>query len=214
MDLPRVYELAASLKGARKSYFRNFTASIRDHPLKRERFVEIEAELATLDAAAWEHLKASVGPLFLKNETARDWKGASSALNEAKAYNYLVRRGCTSVTFIPRRVDVQTPDLRARMGSLDVLCEAKTINRSQRAISPAFFTKLASTVRRADRQMAAFSSQPNVKRIAYLVIDFASAMQDDVDDYLRQIQERREEFAVPGLEIILDVKARTLVVMP
>ena len=202
-ELPRTYELVASLKGAPRSYARNFTTSLRDNPLKRKHFVEIEAELVMLDAAAWNHLRTNVGPFFMKKETARDWRGAISALNEAKAYNFLVRRGCTSVEFIPRRIDAKTPDLRGKRGSVDVLCEVKTINRSERAVSNRlrieFFTKLATTIRRADRQMAAFSSAPEVARIIYLVIDFDDSLHEYVDDYLAQIDtDAHDDLLIPG----------------
>jgi hypothetical protein len=220
-ELPRVYELVACLKGAPKSYFRNFAASLRDNPIKLKHFIDIEVELAALDVAAWDHLKTKVGPLFMKGEKVRGWQGAFSELNEAKAYNFLVRRGYTYVEFIPRRSDAKTPDLRAKMGNVDVLCEVKTINRSKRAVRaktqaivssvssllPAeFFSKLALTIRGADQQMAAFSLAPALKRIIYLVINFDDRLHECVDDYLVQIQEKREEFMMPGLEIILDVK--------
>jgi hypothetical protein len=220
-ELPRVYELVASLKGAPKSYFKNFAASLRDNPIKRKHFVDIETELAALDAAAWDHLKANVGPLFMKGEKIRGWQGAFSELNEAKAYNFLVRRGYTDVEFIPRRSDTKTPDLRAKTENVDVLCEVKTINRSKRAILAQtqmiassvsnllpveFFSKLASTVRGADQQMAAFSSAPDTKRIIYLVVNFDDRLHECVSGYLVQISEKREEFMMPGLEVVLDVK--------
>ncbi len=220
-ELPRVYELVASLKGAPKSYFKNFAASLRDNPIKRKHFIDIEAELAALDAAAWDHLKTKVGPLFMKGEKIRGWQGAFSELNEAKAYNFLVRRGYANVEFIPRRSDAKTPDLRAKVGNTDVLCEVKTINRSERAavsrtkviatstpslLPVEFFSKLALTIRGADQQMAAFSSAPEMKRIIYLVINFDDRLHEGVDDYLVQISEKREEFMMPGVEVILDVK--------
>ncbi len=220
-ELPRVYELVASLRGAPKSYFKNFAASLRDNPIKRKHFVDIEAELAALDAAAWDHLRTKVGPLFMKGERVRGWQGAFSELNEAKAHNFLVRRGYTCVEFIPRQSDIKTPDLRARTGNVGVLCEVKTINRSERAVRAktratassvsnllpvAFFSKLESTIRRADQQMASFSSAPDLKRIAYLVVNFDDWLHECVDDYLSQIPERREEFMIPGLEVVLDVK--------
>ena len=233
MELPRVYELAASLKGAQRSYFRNFTASLRDNPLKLKHFIDIEAELATLDVAAWAHLKANVGPLFKKGEKVRGWQAAFSELNEAKAYNFLVRRGYTAVEFIPRRIDAKTPDLCAKAGCIDVLCEAKTINRSERVVSTQsqsiacavsnrlpveFFTKLSSTIRRADQQMAAFSSAPQLKRIIYLVINFDDRLHECAEDHLAQMEEGKETFTVPGLEIVLDVKPKfysaTIVAVP
>ena len=133
-ELPRTYELVVSLKGAPKSYFENFATSLRENAIKMKYFVDIEAELAGLDSAAWDHLRTKIGPLFMKKEKLRGWQGAFSELNEAKAYNFLIRSGYTSVEFIPRNRDTKTPDLRAKLGNADVLCEAKTINRSERAI--------------------------------------------------------------------------------
>ena len=71
-----------------------------------------------------------------------------------------------------------------------------------------------STIRRADQQMAAFSSVPDVKRIVYLVINFDDALGQYIDGYLAQIQERREEFLVPGVEVVLDMKPRVLGFVP
>ena len=222
-ELPRTYELVASLKGAPKSYFKNFDTSLRDNAIKRKYFVDIEAELAALDPDAWDHLRAKVGPLFARKEKARGWQGAFSELNEAKAYNFLVRRGYTSVEFIPPRRDTKTPDLRAKIGNVEVLCEAKTINRSERAIvtqiqkaassvsnrlSTEFFAKLVSTIKLADRQMAVFSSTLDTKRIVYVVINFDDRLHEYVDDYLIQIQEQENELMLPGLEIVLDVKPK------
>ena len=70
-ELTRVYELVSSLKDAPRSYFKNFVTSIRDNPLKRKHFIDIEAELATLDAVAWDHLRTKIGPLFMKKEKLR-----------------------------------------------------------------------------------------------------------------------------------------------
>ena len=56
--------------------------------------------------------------------------------------------------------------------------------------------------------MAASSSAPDIKRIVYLVVNFDDSLHEYVDDYLVQIQQRSEEFVVPGLEIVLDVKPK------
>ena len=222
-ELPRTCELVASLKGAPRSYFKNFVASLRDNAIKRKYFVDMEAELAALDPAAWDHLRTKVGPLFLRKEKVRGWQGAFSELNEAKAYNFLIRSGYTSVEFIPCNRDAKTPDLRAKLGNVDVLCEAKTINRSERAIvaqlrraassvpillGKEFFAKIASTIKRADRQMAAFSSALDTRRIIYVVINFDDRLHEHIDDYLIQIQEQEKEFVLPGLEIVLDTKPK------
>ena len=40
------------------------------------------------------------------------------------------------------------------------------------------------------------------------MINFDDSLHEYVDDYLAQIQQRKEEFVVPGLEIVLDVKPK------
>ena len=159
----------------------------------------------------------------MRKEKVRGWQRAFGELNEAKAYNFLIRSGYTSVEFIPRNRDTKTPDLRAKLGNVDVLCEAKTINRSERAIvaqlrraassvpihlGKEFFAKIASTIKYADQQMGAFSSALDTKRIIYVVINFDDRLHEYVDDYLIQIQEQEKEFVLPGLDIVLDAKPK------
>jgi hypothetical protein len=217
-----MYELLDSqiAPDLRTNFFRDFEFSIASNPLKWKQIAHMEAELAGLDDAAWDHLKGKAGPLFAKHHATRGWESALNELNEARAYNYLVSRGCTDVTFIPR-LETKTPDLRARLGETDVLCEAKTINKSEIAVNARmqqavqsiearlpdeFFEKIAATTKSAAKQMADYCK--NTRRFVFFVINFDDGLHEHVDDYLVQIEGRRDEFLLPHLEIAIQVKPK------
>jgi hypothetical protein len=222
--LPRMYELLDDqiASDVRTTFFRDFELSFASTPLKWKQIAHMEAELAGLDIAAWDHLKEKAGPLFAKHHARRGWESALNELNEARAYNYLVSRGCTNVAFIPR-LETKTPDLRARLGEADVLCEAKTINKSEIAVNARiqqavrsiatrlpdeFFRKIAAATRSAAKQMADYCKATKTKRFVFFVINFDDELHEYVDDYLVQIEERRDEFLLPHLEIAIQVKPK------
>jgi hypothetical protein len=101
-------------------------------PGKRELFERIEADLQRLDDTAWTALKARFTPWPKKARPGRNIEPLYDALNEAKAYNYLRDAGFSNVHFIPVSTvsGRKTPDLGADDQGRSVLCDAKTINRS------------------------------------------------------------------------------------
>jgi hypothetical protein len=227
-ELPRISELIDSLNDRVSSdtYFQNFENSIADErSAKRKHFVHIEAELAGLDLASWNHLKKKVGPLFEQRHRNRGWQPAFDKLNEAKAYNYLVGLGCSRVEFIPESAEPgqKTPDLRGRLGTTRVLCEVKTINPSddeakargqmiarsiQGCLPDGFFHKLTSTLMRAKNQMDTHCQYDGIRRIVYVIINFDDNMHEYVEDYLGQLQEFVVGFLLPTVDIVFDVKPK------
>jgi len=174
-DLPRIREIRdCTVKhDCLGTYFENFDASVVAYPVKYKHFLHLESELADLDAAAWAQLKAQVVPLFQKRDPVRGWQAAFDKLNEAKAFGYLARLGCTELAFIPESSipGRKTPDLTGRMGSKSVLCEVKTTNPSddeanargrmiarsiKLQLSEASFSKLTSTLEKAKTQIDSF----------------------------------------------------------
>ena len=134
LDLPRIYELVDGLedRASPRAYFQDFEATIPGS-VKWKHFVHLEGELAKLDISAWRALKARAITLLQRKGRKRGWQECFDCLNGAKAYNYLVLLGCISVRFIPE-AKTKTPDLHARLGPRAVLCEVKTINRSDQSI--------------------------------------------------------------------------------
>ncbi|HET7882291.1 MAG TPA: hypothetical protein VFL55_15500 [Acetobacteraceae bacterium] len=212
------------------TYFDDWDRSIANNPVKCKHFRHIEAELAGLDAAAWEHLKAHVVPLFESYDDIRGWQAAFDKLklNEAKGYNFLTRLGCTDVTFVPAvpASRQKTPDLRGKLGTGKVLCEVKTINPSdfeasrrcatlrgenvvftiQAALPGGFFRKLIATIEHADAQMAAYCSHDAGRRIAYVILNFDDGLSEYSNEYIKQIQEFLHQAELPRSEIVFDLK--------
>ena len=224
--LPRIYEIRDLLRkpDSPSTYFRNFDVSLAENAVKKKHFVDIENDLQKLDAGAWSFLKHEVAPLLEQRSQARGWQSAFDKLNQAKAYHYLVKIGCSDVRFVPasKKKREKTPDLKGTMGSTIVLCEVKTINisndeakarstsnivRSVTARLPEnFFNKLTSTLETAKRQMDHYAPNGNVRRIAYVVINFDDGLHEYVEHYDEQLRSFVATSSFLGLEIVLDRK--------
>src|SRR5580658_6058512 len=68
----------------------------------------------------------------MAKDQARKWEPLLNKLNQAKAYNYMVRCGYSHVAFIPAPSvkGKKTPDLEASNATGKAPCEVKTINVS------------------------------------------------------------------------------------
>ena len=225
-DLPRIYEIHDGVRSSRPgSYFQDFEKSLVNYPVKRKHFLDIETDLAGLDTGAWTQLKAQVVPLFEKKHPIRGWQAAFDKLNEAKAYNYLVKLGCTELAFIPvsSKSGRKTPDLKGALSTEHVLCEVKTINPSDdeakargqmitRAIQgrlPApFFAKLTNALKTADAQMSSYRPNAGIRKIVYVILNFDDNLHEYVENYLVQLRDFYASAELPNVEIIFDVKPK------
>ena len=215
---PRVCELRSLIGDPNNpnAYFRNFDASVIEEPLRMSAWERREQELQRLDLDAWTFLKAEAQPhLTLKNMGGRGWQQLIDILNQARAHNYLTSIGCTGVRFIPR-TKTKTPDLEAQLDGLKMLCEVKTLNISEEEVSarqkgegtvsnrlsPAFFGKLASTLREANSQMEAYDSTGRCKRLTYLIVIFDDLNGDYKEEYYRQIDNYLCANLISEMEIV------------
>jgi len=224
-ELPRVFELRDLLPTPLPSaaYFQKFEQSILDEPVKRKHFRHIEADLQQLDLAAWCYLKTKLQPLLATKDSKRGWQSLFDVLNQAKGYVHLRGIGCTNIKFIPESSGhgEKTPDLEADLGSEKVLCEVKTINisddeaRARRdlsvreiifALTDKFFGKLKSDLDLAKHQMDSYRSEPSVRKIAYVVINFDDLLHEYADTYRQQIDAYIAEEIGDRLEVALDIK--------
>jgi hypothetical protein len=224
-ELPRVFELHDLVRSPRPpdAYFDDFQKSLAEVPQKLRQFRDIEHELEGLDTTAWSDLKAEAAGRIAARDHNRGWQALFDILNQAKAYNYLKRIGCTNSAFIPRaRAHRQkTPDLKAELGLLNVLCEVKTINVSEDEatrrqiggvgtstdrLEPGFFRKLTSDLTRAKDQMAAYRVDSATKMIAYVIINFDDLLHEYADRYEIQLNQYMAGTPVPGLEVVFDYR--------
>ncbi|MBF0248550.1 MAG: hypothetical protein HQL36_10845 [Alphaproteobacteria bacterium] len=140
---PRLRELA-DMNAAFGGFLRDADSPHRS--IKQKVLRDIEADLAGLDGSAWTIFKKKAASYLSGRytqkvnkgnlegiELPRGWQQFFDLRNEVRAYNYLRSNDCSNVEFI-REVTTETPDLKATRGNRRVLCEVKTINRSDFAI--------------------------------------------------------------------------------
>jgi hypothetical protein len=221
-ELPRVFELHDLVQPSSSphAYFQNFEKSLSERPQKLKQFRDIERDLQGLDTDARTFLKSEIKPLLAAKHPARGWQSLFDKLNQAKAFNYLKAARYRNVRFVrPSTVKGRkTPDLEAD----GVLCEVKTVNVSEieadrRATGGAgtvtdhlekgFFNKLSSDLRKAKAQMTAYSTGPDTKHIAYVIVNFDDNLHEYADRYQVQIDRYIAGDPVPGLQVVVfDVK--------
>ncbi len=145
-ELPRLNELA-DMDAAFRDYLHNDAMD----PIMQKVLKDFEADLSGLCDTAWSDFKRILikknalkgnyaqtakptdGALkkgYAGKELPRSWQILLDCRSEARAYNHLASRGYSEVEFIPEAVGQRTPDFKAMSGNRLVLCEVKTINRS------------------------------------------------------------------------------------
>jgi hypothetical protein len=221
--MPRVNELRALIADPSKpsAYFQNFDESVRVEPSMRGVWLAREQEFHRLAPASWEFLKAEARPyLTARDSNGRGWEQLIAILNQARAHNYLVDRGCSGVSFIPRakRQGQKTPDLQAMDNERTLLCEVKTINISQNEVNrrhlggvgsstnilpDAFFNKLNLTIEGAAKQIATHDFAANAKHLVFMVVNFDDFFTQCKTDYFEQIDRHVVgQTQRPDLEIV------------
>jgi len=133
-DLPRLNELHARSIDVRNSYFTpSLTEVLLTDAAAQKFFHEHEQNLGALSAEAWAQFlkKAMEDRVCVRREPVRANQPLFDFLNEAKAYVYLQRIGCKDIAFIAKAA-VRTPDLQAKLEGTRVVCEVKSINRSDK----------------------------------------------------------------------------------
>ena len=159
-------------------------------PGKREYFRMREGDLQELDAAAWVAIKEKFArwPKARAHEQ-RTLEPLYEILNEAKGYNYLKEVGCSNIHFIrvSARQNEKTPDLGAVHGDHQVLCDVKTVNRSENEVERAraggvatspervpseLVAKIRKTAESARTQMISYDPGGTAQKIAYFVVNY------------------------------------------
>jgi hypothetical protein len=219
-ELPRVYELIDLIddRAHPNSYFQNFERSIEDGVEKRNVWLAREKELQRLGREAWGFLKDEALPyLTACSYCGRGWEQLISMLNQARAYNFLLDLGCSEIRFISRIKGQETPDLEARSDSIPVICEVKTVNKSAQeaearqsgapsftltTLDPGFFNKLTADLEKAKCQMVSYNNSPDVRHIAFVVVNFDDQLGEYKTDYYKEIDQYLAGIPVAGIEVV------------
>ncbi len=168
-------------------------------PLARRHYQVYERALRTLDQESWAVLKDKAVAHFTDHRAGQRKQGFFNQLNDAFAYEHLVRRDYKQVRIL-REVGKTQPDIEYLVGRERRFCEVKTIGISDEAISrratlqvtsssiyqelsAGFLRKLESTLGIADRQIKARGG----KGLIYILVHFDDFTLDYYHRYRKQI---------------------------
>jgi len=199
------------------AYFRDFDESVRDDPAKKLIWLAREREFNRLDDESWQFLKSEALPYLMARDAKRGWQQLITILNQARAYNYLIDKGCVEVRFVPRSVikGEETPDIEATMNGTKVLCEVKTVTISDveavrrktggvgytvRSLDHGFFRKLAGDLSKAESQMKSYGGE-DTARIAFVILNFDDFLGEYKAEYYEQIDQYLAAQPISSLEI-------------
>jgi hypothetical protein len=223
-EFPRIYELRDQIKNpdSPNSCFKNFNEEFQSEAM-RMAFRSREDALQALDSSAWESLKKRASEYLTKwdEKKGRGQQQLIDVLNEALAYSFLKREGCSDIHFIPEsaKKGEKTPDLEGTLGQNKVICEVKTINVSegealrrrggrylhdqpQVHLEPGFFGKLMDDITKAKEQMKAHAAGKEGRHIVYIVTNFDDFWGKNKEAYFQEIDQYLCKNIIHEIEIV------------
>jgi len=213
---PRLFEIyTASNRASPGNWFQqpNVWRGLLDNATDLQ---PIEKDLQLLDATSRAVFRIKAAPLVHLVDEWGYYRALFDCFNEIKGYRYLAQEGYQEVRFVPAQQDTQTPDLRARSGTLTVVMEVKTVNEStnqknyfeipgapriallsEYRVSDALKKKLTEKIAMARRQLLAAQDSSVMRRIIYIVIrpDFHVHAEENLATFLEGQSE-------PGIEVL------------
>jgi hypothetical protein len=221
-EMPRVYELQDLIddRSAPSAYFQNFDNSVRDETEKRKTWLARERAFQRLDPTSWKFLKSEAKPYLTKRNTkGRGHQQLIAILNQAWAYGYLIDEGCSQIGFITsvKKSGQETPDVEGWVGKRRVLCEVKTVSISDieatrritagagstiNSLETGFFKKLTSDLLKAKSQIESYDNASDVRRIAFIILDFDDLLAEYKRDYFHQMDEHLAANPIDGIEVV------------
>ena len=196
-----IRELVALAKAAHPNdrFFANLEQTLRFPSDARAQYRAYERALCLLDAESWADLRAKAMAHFKDHRRGQLKQGFFNQLNEAFAYQHLVRRGFRKVRAL-REVGKTQPDIEYADRDEKHFCEVKTIGISEEQIarwdakqafrssvyhelSAGFVGKLQSTLDLADKQIKARGT----RGLIYLLVLFDDFTLQNYKKYRKQI---------------------------
>jgi hypothetical protein len=173
--------------------------------------------LRALDEDSWLIFSEKAFEAFPGTQGVRGKSQFFNLLNEALAYEYLVRQKFSNIRLLPATPKKKTPDISYYAKGTECYCEVKTISVSDNelrrlhtgevfdcsiysTLPPQFLEKLDSTIKTAIAQLDSFTSPG----LVYIIANFDDISLDHYDTYKHQISEFLER-NFPALEIIVRV---------
>lgn len=201
-------------------FFAGFEQTLTLVPLARTQYRAYERALNILDPESRAVLQAKAITHFTDYRVGQQKQGFFNQLNDAFAYQYLVRRGYKHVRILPEDGKTQ-PDIKYTDGVENRFCEVKTLGISDEMISrrvkaqvtsssiyqdlsSGFLRKLGCALDTADHQINARGG----KGLIYLLIHFDDFTLDYYDRYRKQISACLESHTAENIYIKIGLLGR------
>lgn len=183
-------------------------------------YAAYDRALQTMDDQSWGELKNKALKHFLDHRKGQLKQGFFNQLNEAFAYQHLVRRGYTGVSVLREDGKVK-PDITYLAGGHAAFCEVKTIGISQEQLarweaggsfsgsiyselSTGFLNKLDSTISTAWNQI----TTQGASGFIYLIVLFDDFTLMHYERYREQIRHRINSHEAPSVHVKVGLLGR------
>lgn len=195
-------------------FFVELGLTLRQSSQARALYRAYDRALSYLDRDSWQELRRKALRHFQDHREGQLKQGFFNQLNDAFAYQFLVRSGCTNVSVLSEKKNTKMPDLQYFVGDVLHFCEVKTIGVSEQELarrtsesffdgsiyqelSDTFFNKLESTLLHAQCQI---SSQGGTG-LVFMVVNFDDFTLRYLDKYREQITAFLEQHEVQDIYI-------------
>ena len=211
----RVRELIASVQAAHPgdSFFANIESTWQHSRQARAQYRAYDRAFLSLDEQSWRETEDKALRHFLDHRKGQLKQGFFNQINEAFAYEHLIRRGCQNVRVLQEDGNTK-PDIAYVENGQQRFCEVKTIGISQEQLarweaggafsgsiyaqlSDGFINKLNSTLSKACEQIATQGGDG----LVFLIVLFDDFTMMYYDTYRSQILDCLLRHRAPEIQV-------------
>lgn len=220
--MQRIRELIALAKEAHPTdrFFDNLDQTLTLSPGARAQYQAYERALSSIDQDSWNVLRKKTISHFMDHRKGQKKQGFFNQLNEAFAYEHLIKSGAQQIRVMKETGKTQ-PDILFTEDGVTKYCEVKTICISDDLIrrretiqvtsssiyyqlSPEFLSKLGSSIDAADRQLRATGASG----LIYLLIGFDDFTLEYYKTYRKQIVACIEAHSATNIHVKVGILGR------
>ena len=217
--MQRLNDLLKMVKTAHPNdpFFSTLHETLRVSYQLRQIYGAYDRALSCLDERSWDVLSSKALGHYLDHRKGQLKQGFFNQLNEAFAFQFLLREGCKNVQIL-QEDGTRKPDIAYHYGGEPHYCEVKSIGISDdevrrvseqnvfdatiyQDLSPGFLNKLDSDLKQAHEQIF---SQGN-RGLVYVVVRFDDFTLSHYDRYREQLLEFLQDHAAQDVFIKVDL---------
>lgn len=217
--MQRMRQLISEVQASypRDDFFESVCQRLRDSSQARAYYRAYDRAFSYLDSESWTELSRKALAHFRDHRPSQLKQGFFNQLNDAFAYQYLVRRGYSRVRVIREGKKI-TPDLSYFSGASQRFCEVKSVGisleeasgrqsgkyvdrNSYVSLSKGFFNKLNTDLNQGQAQITSFGTTG----LVFVVANFEDPTLTYYDMYRKQIVEFLALNSVPEVYIKVGV---------